>query len=141
MTRTYVDAGVLIAAATGRDPMLQRAALAVLGKAGRDFVSSAFVRLEVMPKAVYPRRAKEVAFYQTFFAAVAGWAEPVDPLIADAQAQAERSGLSALDALHVAAAIALNADELVTTERLGTPIHRVTGVKVVTIQPTTTPVS
>lgn len=115
--------------------MLQRTAIAVLGKSGRLFLSSAFVRLEVLLKAVYQRRAKEVAFYQTFFVEVVDWAGPFDQLITDAEAHAERSGLSAMDALHVAVAVALRADELVTTERLGTPIHRVTAVKVVTIRP------
>jgi predicted nucleic acid-binding protein len=129
-----VDAGVLIAAATGRDPLLQRAAITLLGQQRR-FLSSAFVRLEVMPKAVYQRRAKEIEFYEEFFADVTAWAGPIDQLVADAQAEAERSGLSALDVLHVVAAVSLGADELITTERLGTPIHRVTHVKVVTIQP------
>ncbi len=50
--------------------------------------------------------------------------------------EASRNGLSALDALHVTAAIAVQADELVTTEGAGKPIHRVTALLVKTLHPT-----
>ena len=59
MRRTFVDAGVLIAAARATGALGVRA-LAVFDAADRLFVSSAFVRLEVLPKAVYFRRAAEV---------------------------------------------------------------------------------
>lgn len=42
-------------------------------------------------------------------------------------------GMAAMDALHVAAAMQVGADELVTTERPTKPIHRARGVRVVTI--------
>jgi hypothetical protein len=42
-------------------------------------------------------------------------------------------GLSALDALHGAAALAANASEIITTERRGRPIHRLTQIKITTI--------
>jgi len=48
--------------------------------------------------------------------------------------EARQYGLSAIDALHVAAAKRLTADELITTERATTPIHRVGGLVVTTIQ-------
>jgi len=44
-------------------------------------------------------------------------------------------GMAALDALHVAAAISVGAEELVTTEKPNKPIHRATGITVVSIQP------
>jgi predicted nucleic acid-binding protein len=46
---------------------------------------------------------------------------------------AQERGLSALDALHGAAALAVNAAELVTTEKRSRPIHRLTQLKVTTI--------
>lgn len=95
------------------------------------FVSSVFVKLEVLPKPVYNKYLAEVRFYETYFAAVVAWAEPD---IAPAALQlAQQYGLSALDALHVAAAIGLKADELVTIEGSGKPIHRVTDVRIVGI--------
>jgi predicted nucleic acid-binding protein len=48
-----------------------------------------------------------------------------------ADAAARQYGLSAMDALHVAAAYLLGADELVTTERPSKPIYRNGLVKVV----------
>ncbi|MDE5119367.1 MAG: hypothetical protein O4965_04050 [Trichodesmium sp. St19_bin1] len=38
-----------------------------------------------------------------------------------------------MDALHVAAAISVNADELITTEKSSKPMHRVTQIKVISI--------
>lgn len=139
MRRTYVDAGVLIAAATGRQPFVQPAAIAVLDDPNRVFLSSAFVRLEVLPKAVYHQNADEVAFYETFFGTVSAWAGSFDTLIDEAYRHAYRAGLAGMDALHVAAAASLGADELVTAERIGTPLlraHLVRAVSIVSIHPT-----
>jgi predicted nucleic acid-binding protein len=61
------------------------------------------------------------------------WANPLDELVDRAEREAGRHGLNALDALHVAAAMMTGADELVTTEGLQKPMHRVTDVNVVTI--------
>lgn len=54
MTRTYIDSSVLIAAARATDA-LAVSALAYLDDPQRSFVSSEFVRLEVLPKPVYLR--------------------------------------------------------------------------------------
>jgi len=130
MIRTYLDSGVLIAAARGVDD-LAAVALALLSDINRVFVTSVFVKLEVLPKPVYNKYLAEVRFYETYFAAAVAWAEPD---IASAALQlAQQYGLAALDALHVAAAVALKADELITTERPGKPIHRVTDVRIVGI--------
>jgi hypothetical protein len=50
--RTFLDTGVLIAAARGQD-VASIAALNILDDQSREFVSSPFVKLEVLPKAVY----------------------------------------------------------------------------------------
>ena len=132
MIRTYVDAGVLIAAFRAAAP-LGGSALAVLADADREFVGSVFLSLEVLPKAAYHRNRNEVAFYEAFFDRVVAWADPLDRVVEQAEREAARHGLNALDALHVAAAALLGADELVTTEGVRKPIHRATGVKVVAI--------
>jgi len=64
-------------------------------------------------------------------ASVEEWADAAPEPVAQAEQVARYHGLNALDALHVAAAIALGADGLVTTERPTKPLHRVTGVAVV----------
>lgn len=132
MTRTYVDAGVLIGGFQGVGT-LGGVALAVLGDPGREFVGSAFLRLEILPKAAYHRNANEVAFYEAFFARVVAWAEPNAEVVERAEREAARHGLNALDALHVAAAGLLGAAELVTTEGPRKPIHRATSVRVIGI--------
>ncbi|WP_242577711.1 hypothetical protein [Chroococcus sp. FPU101] len=50
-----------------------------------------------------------------------------------AQNIASQYGLGALDALHVASAISVSADELITTEKLSKPIHQVREVQVISI--------
>lgn len=134
MIRTDVDAGVLIAAGRGKGPGAVPD-LVLLDDPDRVFVSSVFVRLEVLPKAIYHRRQEEAAIDRAFFDRVSAWAMPLDRVVAEAEQEAARSGLNGLDALHVAAAVVLRADELVTTERSGKPIHRATGVRVVSIYP------
>jgi predicted nucleic acid-binding protein len=130
--RTYVDAGVLIAAVRG-DPNVARSVFELLEDPEREFVASAFVRLEVLPKAIYQQRAAEIAFYHAYFSRVMAWADTSHELAARAEQEAARFGLSALDALHIAAALALAADQLVTTEGPRKPIHRAEGVRIVAI--------
>ena len=131
--KTYVDAGVLIAAVRGKAEVVAKA-MQILDDSGWEFVSSPFLKLEVLPKAVYGKRQAEVEFYETFFAAVRRWADALDFVVEEAQRRAPAHGLGAMDALHVAAAISVGAAELVTTEKPGKPIHRVKAVKVVSIQ-------
>jgi predicted nucleic acid-binding protein len=50
--RTFIDAGVLIAAARGKDAP-SMSALEILDDQSREFVSSPFIELEVLPKAIY----------------------------------------------------------------------------------------
>ena len=66
MTRTFVDAGVLIAAACGV-PDISDIALRLLDEPKRVFVTSDLVRLEVVPKPTYRGFKAEVAFYDEFF--------------------------------------------------------------------------
>lgn len=132
--RTFVDSGVLIAAARGNDEQSERA-LRILDDPAREFVSSEFVKLECLPKCIFHGRFSEAEFYNEFFSNVT-----IVPFTAElvelAFCKAKEYGLSAVDALHVAAAIKGEADELVTTERTSSPIHRTTSVKVRTIHPT-----
>jgi hypothetical protein len=129
---TFIDAGVLIAAFRGSTDLAHRA-LSVLDDPDRSFASSPFVRLEVLPKALFHGRTEEVSFYEDYFRSVDHWVEPGVILVESALSLAQERGLSALDALHGAAALATNAAELITTERRSRPIHRLTQIKVTTI--------
>jgi len=122
---------VLIAAVRGKEEVARRA-MEILDAPDRAFTSSEFVRLEVLPKALFHGNRDEAVFYDTFFAAVEVWAPPAD-CVDLAFKTAERYNLSALDALHVAAALASATDEFVTTEKPNKPLHAVSGLRVTTL--------
>lgn len=129
MTITFVDAGVLIAAARGTPEVSERA-MAVLDDPNRSFASSNFVRLEVLPKALFNKKSAEAEFYDEFFRAVSHWPGDTNAVVASAYDIAVELGLAAMDALHVAAALSTGADELITTEKRGKPLHRAKDVRV-----------
>jgi predicted nucleic acid-binding protein len=132
VTITFIDAGVLILAARG-EPDSALKAMVILDDPAREFASSEFVRLDVLPKAIYYRNVAEVKFYELFFNSVKHWAPVSETLIKDAYREASQTGLAALDALHVVAAASIKADELITTEKPEKPVHRTTMVKVVSV--------
>ena len=132
MIRTFLDAGVLIAAARGRG-MIERRAHAILDDPERSFVTSDYIRMEVLPKALYHRQRTEVLLYEQFFSGAAQIVPSSTTLMQQAYTEACTFGLSALDAFHVAAAKFCGAEELITTERPTTPLFRVTGIVIKTI--------
>ena len=131
MKATFVDSGLLIAVAQGKDDVYEEA-LAVLDDPEREFVSSVYVKLEVLPNAVYMEREDQVEAYQEFFDSVSQWVPSSPELSNRALDLAREHGLSAMDALHVAAAEAEGA-ELVTTERPTRPMFRVSSTTVTSI--------
>lgn len=108
-------------------------ALEILDDPDRRFVSSPFVRLELLPKPLFTQHRLEVVFYRAFFENVSVWAEVSHELVVAAEHLATKYGLSALDGLHGAAALAVGATELVTTEKQSKPIHRLPGLSVVSL--------
>ena len=126
MTRTFLDAGVLIAAVRGQEEEAARA-LAMLEAPERSFIASDFLKMEVLPKALYYQRPAEVALYERFFSQ-ARLISVSAALVTQAYTEACTYGLSALDALHVTVAKAGGAEEFITTERTTTPLFRVTGL-------------
>ncbi len=133
MIRTFVDSNVLIAAAREKVPDNEQA-LKLLVDPAREFASSVFVQLEVLPKAKYNGRVEEYRFYQGYFAAVKYWAQDLKAVAEQALEEGARLGLSAADALHIAAAASVRSDELVTLETPERPIHRTSLVDVIWIR-------
>ena len=126
MIRTFLDAGILIAAVRGQEREAARA-LAILEDPERSFLTSEFLRMEVLPKAIYYQRPAEVALYERYFAKARSI--PVsEALIAQAYTEACTFGLLALDALHLTFAKAGGAEEFITTENPTQPLFRVTGI-------------
>jgi len=125
--RTFLDSGVLIAAARATGALGARA-LAIFNDPERVFVSSEFVRMEVFPKAIYYKRYAEVGFYEDYFSGVTQIVSLSASLTHLAYTEACQAGLSGLDALHIAAAKFSGSEEFITTERPTTSLFRVTGI-------------
>ena len=130
--KAYIDSGVLITAFQG----IQSASIKayqILNDENRQFASSRFVQLEVLPKATFNKQQEEIEFYETFFLAVNYWATDLEKIIQNAHEIAGTYGLAAMDALHVAAALQIQADEPITTEKPTKPMHRVREIQIVSI--------
>ena len=83
MIRTYVDANLLITAFRGNDAGVA-AALQVLDDAQRVFVSSAFLRLEILRKPLFYKRDDEILFMEAFCARVNDWVAVDNALVQQA---------------------------------------------------------
>ncbi len=122
----FVDSGVLITATRGQEPVLRAPQHLV--------ASSEFMRLEVMPKAVWTGNRTEQDFYEAFFSVVSAWPTDNEAVIRQAHNEAAACGLGSLDALHIAAAVLLGAAELVTIEKPTKSIHRTRSIKDMTLR-------
>ena len=65
MIRTFVDSGVLIAAARSVGPDRERA-LQLLEDPDRSLLTSPFVQMEVLPKAIFHKKLLERSFYERY---------------------------------------------------------------------------
>jgi predicted nucleic acid-binding protein len=119
---TFVDSSVLINAIAGQDPARKMRAVTVLGDQSREFIATRFLQLEVLPMPIIYRRNRELNFYQRFFSRVTHWLDE-EPLIQPALDLACQYGLGAMDVLHLAAAIAMNA-EFISAERPSKPLYQ-----------------
>jgi len=119
---TYLDSNVLVQAATGADKTIQGRALAIITDPNRQFVSSLFSKMEVIPLAIHFGRGKERLFYETFFHRVQIWVDPAD-IYGDAYQLACQYALGAIDALHLAAASFAGA-EFVSAEKPTKPLYQ-----------------
>lgn len=129
---TYLDSGVLIAASRGKELVSAQANL-ILDDDKRYFCSSKFVVLEILTKAKYHKQVEEINFYNAFFNMCNVWANDLFTIVELAEDLASKYGLNALDALQIASAISVNADEFITTEKPTKPLYRVKGIKITSI--------
>jgi predicted nucleic acid-binding protein len=132
MKITFIDSGVLVTAARGVGEDSEKA-LEILADSSREFASSKFIRMEVIPKAIYYRKTEEAEFYESFFNAVTYWVSDTEKLIQNAYDISCQYGLAAMDALHIAAALSISAEEFITTEKPNKPMFRVPGIKLISI--------
>lgn len=137
-TLTYIDSGVLIFAAQGTTAAAALA-LPFLADPSREYVTSDYVRLEVLPKATFHKRTAEVEFYNLFFATTARSIPTSEAVLQYAFEEACKTGLNGIDALHIACAVFAGAEEFITSEKIGKPIHRTRLIRMVSIFPLNTP--
>lgn len=129
--KTFLDSGVLLHAWRGE--LLSTAALRILDDDTREFCTSQMVRLELLPKARYERRLKEIAFYEAHFAECAACEPLTQELGVEAEKLATRYGLAGPDALQLCAAIRQGAQEFYTSEKPGKPMFRVKELAIVSL--------
>ena len=128
---TYLDSGVLLAA--WKNAELRPAALRVLEDSNRQFTTSQLAKLELLPKPVFEKRPVEQAFYQAHFHDAVASQRLDEALGNEAQGLAQKYGLAAVDALHIAAALRLGANEFYTSEKPGKPMFRVKELKIISL--------
>ena len=133
MIVTYLDANVLIWGFRGTTD-LAREAVTIIGDSNREFVSSTFIRMETVAKALYNGRTEEAEFYEEFFTTVTRWATITPHLVDSAYTECRRSGVNAMDALHIAAATSLGATELITAEKTNKSLFRTSVINVISIR-------
>ncbi len=90
-----------------------------------------------MPKAIYNQRSSEIKFYEAFFDEVSYWANDINAIIETAYEQSSKFGLSAMDALHIAAALSVGVTEFITNEKPEKSIHRTPSIKIISIHANT----
>lgn len=131
---TYIDSGVLISALRGPQVIADRA-LSFLNDPLRDYVTSDYVKIELLPKCRFFKNKDEEQFYEEFFDRSSIHVPSSDDLLSFAIDEGGKTGISGMDALHVACAVIAQAKELITAERSTKPIHRANGVTVVSVNP------
>jgi predicted nucleic acid-binding protein len=127
-TRTYIDANVVINAWRGLKPF-QTIAFAILEDPGRILLTSDFLHLELLPKPTFHKNQTETEFIRR----VLGHTTHIptdDRITRTALYLSSRYDIAVVDALHAAAAIIGEADELVTFERRNKPMYKISPAEV-----------
>jgi predicted nucleic acid-binding protein len=127
MKRTYLDSSVLIQAVHGVDG---EKTVVLLEDPSREFVAASFLKLELLPQPTFHRRKKELEFLSAYFEQVTEWCEVDERLVESALKEASMVPLTAVDAIHIAAAKALRCDEFITAEKPGKPLHKARGLRI-----------
>ncbi len=128
--KTFLDSNVLLAAWKGREAEAA-AAEAVMDDPHRKFCTSEMVRLELLPKPLFFKNKIEAEFFGLHFDQCE--TQAIGPVAGHAFELARRHGLAAADAINLASAIALGADEFVTLEKPGKPMFRVQELRVISL--------
>jgi predicted nucleic acid-binding protein len=135
--RTYIDSGVLIDALRGTAEIASTAQ-GFLNDPLREYVTSDYVKIELLPKCTYYKKDIEREFYEEFFKGATTLVPSSDDLLALAIEQGCKTGISGVDAIHVACALVAEVTELITSEKSDSLLHSINGVngiKVISTRP------
>ena len=130
--RIYPDTCVFIAALAG-EVQGDTSILNFFYSEDRKLLTSCFVYLEVLPKPIFNRKFEHVERVKALFSQCDEIIEIHDDVVCHAMHLSSKYDLSAMDALHVAAAIEGRADEFVTMEKPTKPLFRVEELRVVSL--------
>ena len=129
---TYADACLLMAAFRNKSER-DWAAAEILADERRDFVVSAPLWLELMPKPLFYKRTEEADFYADFFGRAQQRLSWNAATLRRAHALASTYGLAAMDAIHIACALEAGADQFISAENSTKPMFAVQEMPVLTI--------
>ncbi len=127
---TYPDSGILIALSMQRPPHRTSQVANLLADPNRTFVSSDVLKIEVFPKPTFFREIYSTLLLENFFSICVKHIPITQDLYQKAYAEACRTGLSGMDALHIVSAHEAGADELITTEKITKAMYQTKLVKV-----------
>jgi hypothetical protein len=118
--KTYLDTNVLIAVFQGRENRLviEKVKHILDDTEHRDFVSSGYLRLELLPKPMFYKRQSEIEFLTDFLNTVQEEMISSTEITQRAIDLAARYDLQPMDALHLSAAIQAHTDEFITLEKI-----------------------
>src|ERR1035437_6249 len=96
--KTYIDVGGLIAVMRGEDKMAATAR-SFLYEPLREYVTSDYVKLELLPKCTFHKNEEERQFYEEFFKSIKINVPNSDELLAFAIDEGCKTGISGIDAI------------------------------------------
>jgi hypothetical protein len=134
-TRTYLDSSVLIAIVEGESDVAEKA-MRYVDEPDREIVLSEAVRLEVYPRRLLdPQKTGQRQCLDELFKRAAQIVNDFPERVwKQAVEEASRCQMQRMDALHVAAALEGNADEIVTAEKPEKNMCRTKSIRVISLR-------
>ncbi|MBK0011093.1 type II toxin-antitoxin system VapC family toxin [Stenotrophomonas sp. S41] len=120
--RVYVDACVLILAASASEEDVAQRALQELDRPDVEYVFSTLIEHEILPNPIRNKRHEQVAFFQAYIGHAMKVACDEAQQVAALEMRINCPGLELVDALHLSAAHDAGAVEFVTAEKLTKPM-------------------
>lgn len=132
MKRIYLDSCALLAAFRAAGVVAERVQT-ILDDQDRELIVSDYLKIELLPKPLFNKRDDEVEFLNFILGSAVVCVSNSSEVFDQGMKLAVKYGLSAMDALHVSAAIKAGASEFFSTEKSTKPMFRVDEIKVTSL--------